>query len=186
VEHDLSPKLCECGCGQPAPIATYTSKHWGWTKGQPKRFKRGHASPCTKPSIWSDDLWEKRDLGYSTMCWFWLGVKDRNGYGRFGSQSTQGSALAHRISYERAHGPIAEGLDLDHLCRNPSCVNPGHLEPVTHRENLRRGAGAKLSYEKAERVRQLRAQGLTHRVIAEQFGVSTRTISDTLAGKRWD
>lgn len=35
-------KLCECGCGKPAPIATQTSRHWGWTKGQPKRFLKGH------------------------------------------------------------------------------------------------------------------------------------------------
>lgn len=46
---------------------------------------------------------------------------------------------AHRVSYEAFIGPIPAGLDLDHLCRNRACINPYHLEPVTHRENVIRG-----------------------------------------------
>jgi hypothetical protein len=49
---------------------------------------------------------------------------------------------AHRIAYEAFRGPIAAGLEIDHLCRNPRCCNPVHLEPVTHRENVRRGKAA--------------------------------------------
>lgn len=49
--------------------------------------------------------------------------------------------MAHRYVYESIRGPIPEGLVLDHLCRNTSCVNPDHLEPVTYGENFRRGAG---------------------------------------------
>lgn len=75
-------------------------------------------------------------------CWVWRGriVKHRyrGGYGIFDIAGK--SKLAHRISYEWLVGPIAEGLELDHLCRNRSCVNPAHLEPVTHEENMRRGA----------------------------------------------
>jgi HNH endonuclease len=47
---------------------------------------------------------------------------------------------AHAFSYEIAHGPVPPGLVLDHLCRHPACVNPDHLEPVTQRENILRGA----------------------------------------------
>jgi hypothetical protein len=46
---------------------------------------------------------------------------------------------AHRVVYEALVGPVPEGLELDHTCDNPPCCNPGHLEPVTHAENMRRG-----------------------------------------------
>lgn len=46
---------------------------------------------------------------------------------------------AHRAMYEEVVGKVPDGASLDHLCRNPGCVNPPHLEPVTHTENVRRG-----------------------------------------------
>ncbi len=49
--------------------------------------------------------------------------------------------LSHRVAYEETIGPIPTGLDIDHLCRNHSCYNPEHLEPVTRKENVRRGKG---------------------------------------------
>ncbi|KKM90751.1 hypothetical protein LCGC14_1235400 [marine sediment metagenome] len=76
-------------------------------------------------------LWE------GTPCWLWEGTPHGGGYGIFinGGQRS----LAHRFSYELKYGPIPEGLEPDHLCRNSSCVNPLHLEAVTHRENCLRG-----------------------------------------------
>jgi hypothetical protein len=50
------------------------------------------------------------------------------------------TVLGHRLAYESASGPIPDGLELDHLCRRPGCVRPSHLEAVTHRENIARGA----------------------------------------------
>ena len=70
-------------------------------------------------------------------CWLWTLSVDGAGYGhhRRLDRSTVG---AHRLSYEIHVGSIPDGLELDHLCSAPSCVNPAHLEPVTHRENMRR------------------------------------------------
>jgi len=73
----------------------------------------------------------------SNGCWIWLKHKDNNGYGRIWANSK--TLRAHRVSYETYVGPISEGLELDHLCRVRHCVNPLHLESVTHAENMRRG-----------------------------------------------
>lgn len=69
-------------------------------------------------------------------CWIWQGPVHHTGYGGFGR-----SRFAHRYSYETFIGPIPDGLQLDHLCRNRACVRPDHLEPVTMRDNLLRGQG---------------------------------------------
>ena len=69
-------------------------------------------------------------------CWLWIGSKNAWGYGSFKSFAGR---YAHRFSYSIFKGPIPEGHMLDHLCRNPGCVNPRHLEPVTSKENCHRG-----------------------------------------------
>lgn len=71
-------------------------------------------------------------------CWVWTGAKTNpGGYGKFNFEGS--SWRAHRLSYERLVAAIPAGKVLDHLCRNPPCVNPAHLEPVTRRENTLRG-----------------------------------------------
>ena len=74
-------------------------------------------------------------------CWEWRGSahgSDR----RYGGFTLNGRRqYAHRVAYQLFVGPIPEGLELDHLCRNRWCVRPDHLEPVTHQENMRRGQG---------------------------------------------
>lgn len=75
-----------------------------------------------------------------TGCWNWLGFKDPKGYGRF-QYGAKDARVAHQIAYGLWVGHMADGLQLDHLCRNTSCVNPEHLEAVTGAENMRRATG---------------------------------------------
>lgn len=70
-------------------------------------------------------------------CLIWVARQNRNGYGRLHHEGEE--HMAHRIAYETVIGPIPEGYLLDHLCRTRCCVNPAHLEPVTHSENTLRG-----------------------------------------------
>jgi hypothetical protein len=80
---------------------------------------------------------EKFVLGPDS-CWLWTAETNRGGYGLF--RITRKSHVgAHRFSYQLLVGPIPAGLQLDHLCRVRNCVNPAHLEPVTPKENYRRG-----------------------------------------------
>lgn len=87
----------------------------------------------------TERLFAKRVRNPETGCWDWIGGIGSHGYGALwdGRQMT----VAHRVMYELVVGPIPDGLDIDHLCRNRACVNPAHMEPVTRGENLRRGGG---------------------------------------------
>lgn len=72
-------------------------------------------------------------------CWLWTKKLNNMGYGHMGVRGKL--HYPHRIAYAEFVGPIPDGLQLDHLCKVTRCCNPAHLEPVTGRENLRRGDG---------------------------------------------
>lgn len=110
-------------------------RHWRKRLGvETRRFHR----ICKKSMV--QRFWEKVDK--TATCWLWRGAINRNGYGNFLAGGTRADGLryqeAHIVSYELHRGPIPDGLELDHLCRVHHCVNPDHLEPVTHTVNMRR------------------------------------------------
>ena len=72
-------------------------------------------------------------------CWEWTAATGGKGYGYGWCSNDKRMKGAHRLIWELLVGPIPEGLTLDHLCRNKLCVNPDHLEPVTHQVNILRG-----------------------------------------------
>lgn len=87
-----------------------------------------------------DRFWAKVQVN-EAGCWLWrASTTGWSGYGKFWADGR--FALAHRQSYEALVGAVPAGLELDHLCRVRRCVNPAHLEPVTHAVNVQRGGQA--------------------------------------------
>jgi hypothetical protein len=84
-----------------------------------------------------DAEWFKNQSVLLGNCWEWVGTKTSAGYGQL---RVNGKVqYVHRISYELFVGIIPNDLEIDHLCRNRACMNPDHLEVVSHRDNVLRG-----------------------------------------------
>jgi hypothetical protein len=96
---------------------------------------------CPEARQWADQrvvdrFKSKVVVSGDTGCWIWIGHVDRNGYGRFALNGRM--RWAHICSYCLFVGDVPNGTELDHVCKTKRCVNPLHLEPVTHRVNMER------------------------------------------------
>jgi hypothetical protein len=148
-------------------------------------------------------LWRRVTKGEG--CWEWSGSTIGAGYGML-RRDRDSSVLAHRLSWELAHGPIPEGMKVCHSCDNPPCVNPEHLFLGTQADNMadmaakkrhksltrpdlnprgERNPGAKLTAAQAGEIRAKRAEGIPQRKLARDYGVSEATVSLIVNGKRW-
>lgn len=119
-------------CVRPARVRGWCHLHYE------RWLKRGVPTVDYLPKISTQARFLQK-VDKAGECWVWTSTKDRMGYGKFWVRGLQKSLLAHRVAFMWYVGPIPKGFDIDHLCRNPSCVRPDHLEPVTRAENLRRG-----------------------------------------------
>lgn len=136
---------CVCSCGNTVIVAGVD-------------LRSGNTSSCGCARAYTPEealaaFWEKVNKDgpeHPTLgkCWVWTGAKLSYGYGHLSWRGEY--RVAHHVAYELLVGPIPKGLVTDHLCRNPPCVNPAHLEPVTQHVNVvERGTGPV-----AERARQ--------------------------------
>lgn len=117
-----------------------------------------------------------------TDCWIWPYSINRDGYGNLGRNGKV--VNAYKYIYEMLIRKVPANCELDHICKNRLCVNPTHLEPVSHAENCRRGNQTKLTKENVKEIRRLSAK-MTHQDIAKKFNVSRQSIGLILSGKRW-
>jgi hypothetical protein len=111
-------------------------------------------------------FWEKVEEDPETGCWLWTASLANYGYGQFGITPRK-IVKAHRFAYQTMVGEIPDGLELDHLCRTPRCVNPDHLDPVPHAVNVRRGDAGW-------------ATGRTYRAMAECKKGHTKTAENAI------
>lgn len=129
----MDERLCEVsGCDRPVYARTWCSRHyqlWLRTGDVIPKLTRHTGTPAER-------LLAKTRVS-STGCWEWQASLNPKGYGNFRLDGQM--TVAHRAAYLLLVGPVPEGRELDHLCRNRACVNPAHLEAVSHLVNVRRG-----------------------------------------------
>jgi len=137
------------GCERPRQARGWCGTHYArWLRCGDVRIVRPSTGGISGLSV-QETFWThvdkcgpvpdyRPDLG---PCWLWLRPPTVGGYGQLRADGR--SVFSHRYAYELLVGAVAPGLQLDHLCRVPACLNPSHLEPVTPRENTLRGIAAR-------------------------------------------
>ena len=136
----MAERICSIeGCDKRHMGRGYCAMHYRrWRVHGDPNFVHPYGPPRRYVAPVEDRLRAKIHVA-DNGCWEWTGRRCQEGYG---SLIINGRInLTHRISYELHVGPIPEGLHIDHLCRNRSCCNPEHLEPVTPKVNSLRGVG---------------------------------------------
>lgn len=115
------------GCESRMLALGYCVKHY-------QRMKRRGTTEAVWPIPWEERFWAR--VNKTDTCWIWTGALS-SGYGTLNVNGK--TEYAHRASVRMSGREIPDGMYIDHLCRNPPCVNPDHLEVVTPRENVLRG-----------------------------------------------
>lgn len=163
-----------------------------------------------RPTI--ERFWSK--VRKTAECWYWVGFRDRQGYGRF--YEPKNATSAHRASWHIHYGEIPRDLCVLHKCDNPSCVRPDHLYVGTNADNVRDrterkrhwanrnprefqrhakavgGLASKRPGEKnprakltADDIRSIRASKEAKYILIEKYGISRSNLWLIQTGQRW-
>lgn len=120
-------------CGSPSYIKGWCSKHyWRW-------YRHGNPEHPTAPIFKDPREALKARIKQSGECLIWTGSVTSTGYGNLKYKGRDRSA--HIVAYILAKGPIPKGMQVDHRCLTPLCVNVKHLRLVTQKQNREHLAG---------------------------------------------
>jgi hypothetical protein len=149
----LPARTCQCGCGR--------------SVGLGRLWRKGHGTRMSGADYIVDP---------SSGCWIWQRSIGANGYPGPARNADGKQVRAYRMIYERDRGPIPVGKHLHHVCHNPACVNPDHLEPVTPARHQELHGHKRWSPAMLSEAHQLISAGLSQRKTAARLGVSRSTL----------
>lgn len=140
---------------------------------------------------YEQQFWSKVDKDGPNGCWLWTASRKPNGYAQFNYKHR--NSRAHRVAWKLVKGTIPEGMDLLHSCNVRHCVNPDHLRPGTHDENMvdkqRNGSGLKLTADQAREIRARfrRSSRRDHNAaeLAAEYGVRKQMIFNIVTKRAW-
>jgi hypothetical protein len=154
-------------------VWTKLDRTYGRCPGNHARYINGHNRRI------SGSEYRIEDRGFSTPCWIWVRGHSGGGY------AVNHNSKMHRVYYERANGPIPDGMAVHHLCHQPGCVNPEHLQALTMTDHVRTFSTTKLTVEGVAEIRNLLLLGESRSSIADSFGVTKGCIDQIAAGRNW-
>lgn len=169
--------FCRCGCGEKAPVPKWSNAGLGRVAGIPLAWCKGHQNRL-KNSVAVDS---------ETGCWIWIKSIGSTGYGQVVvmEDGRPKHKKSHVMVWEMAYGKVSAGHELDHICRNPKCVNPSHLRSIIHMENVQCGRVAKVNADDVAQIKALQRAGRRQCEIAKILKISKYIVRSVVIGRTW-